>query len=270
MIIKLATAISPNPTAITYNRYLKYRKVLLKYLLIIILGSLLCIGFIFYDYISEIIVALMIRFNILLLGAKKYVLGLTFKKGTVLMISGLTKRYLIDNVIIKHLHKNFIVHIKKPIIDLFIHLKNKFKKLELKKKLTTILLMFLPVVVVSYILYFLGLLGTLTGRLFSVQIWKATLVYFLKFTTTFTYFFKDYLWNSWLAPIIEIVIFNWILSLLEKIPFIGKLLKKIYYQFRYIIIIIKKWFHKHIDLPIKKYLRTKAECINDKIYSNIN
>jgi len=184
-------------------------------------------------------------------GIKKFFF-MSFSSKLVLLVISLGKRYLIDNVIMVSLNNNFINHIKSPIAKLAGHYLELLKEFSLKKKIIVwAAAIGIPMIILAPVLYFVGVLSFILEKLFSANMWKAMLIWFMKILTVFLTFFSN-IWDSWFAPIIEIVLFTWILGLLEKIPFIGKLIRPVYVYFNKIILRIQQFLNRHFHKNIKK------------------
>jgi len=149
----------------------------------------------------------------LLLSLKKFVLGLTFVKVFLLGI----KRFLIDHVISKNLQEHFFVHLKAP-------LKHWWQHFDVRKKL----FFFIPASVISvFALYLTGLsqlLNFLGIKTLVISFFKGLWVVAAKVF----YFFTSYIWSSWFAPILEVLVFSWLLTLAEKVPVLKTITEKVY------------------------------------------
>jgi hypothetical protein len=108
--------------------------------------------------------------------------------------------------------------------------------------------------------------GMLAMKVFIAKFWSFLLAIFLKIGSAIVYFFTDYLWGSWIAPIVEVVIFTWILAWMEKVPFLAKALHKIQTffttMFKGMEFLLEKVFH----IPIKSFLKWLAKKIQNSIY----
>ena len=244
-----------------------YQEVIDAFILRVIIycktSILLFIKFITKEFLTFFwgVVIMQFSYGFIIGGIKKFFLMSLSSKIILLSIS-LGKRYLIDNVIMVSLNNNFLVHLKTPVSNLFCHYKEVFKEYSLKKKITVwALAIGIPLVVISPILYFVGLLTFILEKAFSANMWKAMLVWFLKVLTVFLTFFSN-IWDSWFAPILEIVLFTWILGLLEKIPFIGKLLKPIYKKINLMILKSKRFLRKHFHRKMQRGFTNAVEHIN--------
>jgi hypothetical protein len=196
-----------------------------------------------------------------------FLLNLTLKKASFIFVTGIAKRFFIDNILVKLIHENFIVFLKEPLLHLFKSLKNILLSFSLKKKIYAGLILFLPVSIATYVFYLFGLLSIIIEKILSAQIWKSLLVVFLKFFSSILFFFTDYIWNSWIEPLVEILIFTWVLKYIEKIPFIAPFFRKLYAFFRWSSISFRKKFRTFFSNPVKKRLKKSADSISSKIYS---
>ncbi len=177
-----------------------------------------------------------------LLSMKKFVLGLTTLK---LLFIGV-KRYIIDNIIATNLKAHYFSHVIEPA-------KQWWQQFDLKQKV----LLFIPVSIVtvlgsyatglSNVLNFIGIKTLIIGFFKSLWLLGSKVIYF----------FTVYLWSTWLAPVLEIFVFSWILKLLEKIPFIKKYLTWIYEKISAVLIKLGLFLERMIHKPIQKQL-TKA------------
>ncbi len=194
----------------------------------------------------------------------KFILTLFLKKLTLLSATGLGKRYVVEKVVLGNVKTHFLDHLSNDIRKLVQHAKKNFKNFPLTKKLMTI---FAFLGSLGFIGKFMG--GMLAVKVFVAKIWSFLLAIFLKVGTAVAYFFTDYLWGSWLAPIVEVVIFTWLLSWMEKVPFLAKGLRKIYdffiFWFGWLEYYVEKVFH----IPVKSFLKWLVKKIQKSIYSFI-
>lgn len=191
----------------------------------------------------------------------KFILTLFLKKIAVLSVTGLGKRYVVEKVVMGNVKKHFLSHLSDDIKRLVEHAKKNFKNFPLIKKLMTV---FAFLGSLGFVGKFMG--GMLAIKVFVAKVWSFLLALFLKVGTAVTYFFTDYLWGSWLAPILEVVIFSWFLSWLEKVPFLAKWLRKIYTFFIEIFSWLETYLEKIFHIPIKKFLSWLVRKIQTYIY----
>ena len=194
----------------------------------------------------------------------KFILTLFMKKIALLSATGLGKRYVIEKVIMGNFKKHFLNHLSDDFKRLVKHAKENFKNFPLIKKVITI---FAFLGSLGFIGKFMG--GMLAFKVFVAKIWSFLLAVFLKISTAVVYFFTDYLWGSWLAPIVEVVIFSWLLSWLEKVPFLSKGIQKVYTFF----VDWFGWFEYYMEnifhIPVKRFLKWLVKKIQTSIYKFI-
>lgn len=190
----------------------------------------------------------------------KFILKLFLKKLVILSATGLGKRYLVEKVVMNNFKTHFLDHITYDIQRVIRHAKKNFHNFPLVKKLITI---FAFLASLSFVAKSMG--GIIAVKVFLAKVWSFLLAVFIKASAAVTYFFTDYLWGSWLAPIIEVVIFSWILLWMEKVPFLAKGLRKIYrffiISFGWLEYYIEKVFH----IPLKGFLKWLVEKIRESI-----
>ncbi len=194
----------------------------------------------------------------------KFILTIFLKKIAVLSATGLGKRYLIEKVINKNLKIHFLDHITDDIKRLIAYVKENFKDFPIVKQVLTGIA-FLGSL--GFVGKFMG--GMLAMKVFIAKFWSFILAIVLKFGTAILYFFTDYLWGSWIAPLVEILIFSWLLEWLEKIPFLKKYMVKLYSDF----ISLFEWFELYLEkifhLPVKRFFKFLAKRIKKRIYQFI-
>jgi len=194
----------------------------------------------------------------------KFILTLFLKKIAFLSATGLGKRYLIEKVINHNLKIHFLDHIADDIKRLAVYTKEHFKDFPIIKQ----------VIAGVAFLGSLGVVGKLMGgmlamKVFIAKFWSFILAFLLKFSTGIIYFFTDYLWGSWIAPLVEILIFSWVLKLMEKVPFLERYVQKMYKFF----IDIFEWFEVYMEkifhVPVKRFFKFLAKRIKKRIYAFI-
>ena len=153
----------------------------------------------------------------------KFILALFLKKIAFLSATGLSKRYLIEKVITHNLKVHFLDHISKDVKKLIIYIKDNFKDFPVVKQ-SIAGLIFLSSL--GFVGKFMG--GMLAMKVFVAKFWSLLLAIVMKLSTGVLYFFTDYLWGSWFAPIIEVMLFSWILEWMEHVPFMKKSLHRVY------------------------------------------
>jgi len=153
-----------------------------------------------------------------------FISKMTFFKGISLAV----KRFIIDNVVSKWIDKHIVSHIKKPIGDFF----NYYKRLSWKAKIKKSILVIVPASLVSAGLYFGGYVQSfaLYAQLKALVIvfFKALWAIAAKVFASIMYVFTNFIAGTWLAPIVEIFALSWLLSLVERIPYIGPPIKRFF------------------------------------------
>jgi len=191
----------------------------------------------------------------------KFILKLFLKKLVLLSATGLGKRYVVEKVVMGNIKTHFLDHLTNDIRRLVQHAKQNFKNFPLTKKLITI---FAFLGSLGFIGKFMG--GMLAVKVFVAKVWSFLLALFLKVGTAVAYFFTDYLWGSWLAPIVEVIIFTWLLSWMEKVPFLAKGLRKIYAYFIFLFGWMEYYVEKVFHIPVKSFLKWLVKKIQNSIY----
>jgi len=212
----------------------------------------------FFYFLKENILVLLTAFFLV---KGKFVLILFLKKIAFLSAAGLGKRYLIEKVITHNFKIHFLDHISDDIKHLMAYVKKNFKDFPIVKQFIA---GFVFLGSLGFIGKFMG--GMLAMKVFIAKFWSFVLAIFLKTGTAIVYFFTDYLWGSWIAPIVEIVIFTWILSWMEKVPFLAKGLNKISIFFRTFFKGIEFFLEKVFHIPVKSFLKWMAKKIQRAIY----
>ena len=195
----------------------------------------------------------------------KFILTLFLKKLALLSATGLGKRYVIEKVVMGNVKTHFLDHLTDDIKRLIKHAKENFKNFTIVKKVITV---FAFLGSLGFVTKFMG--GMLAIKVFVAKVWSFLLAVFLKTGTAIVYFFTDYLWSSWLAPIIEVVVFTWLLSWMEKVPFLAKILRKIYAFFVSLFGWMEKYIEKIFHIPVKGFLKWLVKRIQNSIYKFID
>ncbi len=189
----------------------------------------------------------------------KFILTLFLKKIALLSVTGLGKRYLIEKVINHNLKIHFLDHINDDIKRLIVYVKNNFKNFPIMKQ---IIASFAFLGSLGFVGKFMG--GMLAMKVFIAKVWSFLLAIFLKVGTALFYFFTDYLWGSWIAPLVEILIFSWLLEWMEKVPFLKRGLTHIYHSFISFFKWIEYYLEKIFHIPVRhffSYLTKKSKSI---------
>lgn len=194
----------------------------------------------------------------------KFILTLFLKKLALLSATGLGKRYVVEKVVMGNVKTHFLDHLSGDIRRVVRHAKKNFQNFSLVKKSITI---FAFLGSIGFVAKFTG--SMIAVKIFFAKVWSFLLALFLKVGTAVTYFFTDYLWGSWVAPIVEVVIFTWLLSWMEKVPFLAKGLRKVYdffiFWFGWLEYYVEKIFH----IPLKGFLKWLVQKIQKSIYDFI-
>jgi hypothetical protein len=194
----------------------------------------------------------------------KFMVTLFMKKIALLSVTGLGKRYVVEKVMMENVKKHFLNHLTDDFKRLINHAKENFKNFPLVKKIITV---FVFVSSLGFVGKFMG--GMLAIKVFVAKIWSFLLAIFLKVSTAVVYFFTDYLWDSWLAPIVEVVIFSWLLSWMEKIPFLSKAIQRLYSFFVDWFEWFEYYMQKLFHIPLKRFLKWLVKKIQATIYEFI-
>jgi len=194
----------------------------------------------------------------------KFVLKIFLKKMLFISATGLGKRYLIERVFTYHFKKHFLDHIKGDLLKLAAYIKKNFMRFPLTKKIVA---GFVFLGSLGYVGKFMGWM--LAMKVFVAKLWSFLLAVVLKTGSAVVYFFTDYIWGSWLAPIIEVVIFSWLLDLLEKVPFLTSTIRRLYRGSLALI----RWIEAHIGrvlhYPLRRLLRWLLAQVRRMIYAFI-
>jgi len=190
----------------------------------------------------------------------KFILKLFLKKLAILSATGLGKRYVVEKVLMENLKIHFLDHLSYDIKRVVRHAKKNFQNFPLVKKMITI---FAFLGSLGFVVKFMG--GMIAVKVFFAKVWSFLLALFLKVGTAITYFFTDYLWGSWLAPIVEVIIFSWVLSWMEKVPFLAKGLRKIYAFFIFLFGWMEYYMEKVLHIPLKSFLKWLVKKIKESI-----
>jgi hypothetical protein len=194
----------------------------------------------------------------------KFILNLFLKKILLLSATGLGKRYMIERVLTHNFKIHFLNHLNDDIKRLIQHAKENFYNYTLVKKIITV---FTFIGSLGFVGKFMG--GMLALKVFAAKVWSFLLVIFLKVGTAVVYFFTDYLWGSWLAPIVEVVIFSWLLSWMEKVPYLNRWLRKIYAFLLSIFGWMEYYIEKVFHIPLKRILKWLVKKIQSAIHNFI-
>ena len=191
----------------------------------------------------------------------KFILSLFLKKIALLSATGLGKRYFIEKVITHNLKIHFLDDLSDDIKRLMAYTKKHFKDFPLVKQ---IIAGFTFLASLGFVGKFMG--SMLAMKVFIAKFWSFLLAIFLKVGTGVLYFFSDYLWGSWLAPLIEVLLFSWVFQWLEKVPLLKKFFVKIYHFFISFFTWIENSMEKIFHIPVKRFFRYISKKIKKFIY----
>ncbi|KYJ86662.1 hypothetical protein [Sulfurovum riftiae] len=201
----------------------------------------------FYTFVKENLVAILAAFFLV---KGKFILKIFLKKILFLSATGLGKRYLIERVFTYHFKVHFLNHIALDLKRLFDHIKKNFMRFPLTKK---IIAGFVFLGSLGYVGKFMGTMLAL--KVFIAKVWSFLLAVVMKAGASILYFFTDYIWGSWLAPIIEVVIFSWLFTVLEKIPFLTNSIRWLYKTIRSLFTWFEETIGRLFHYPIRRSLQ---------------
>jgi len=210
-----------------------------------------------FFFLKHHIVAIFVSFFLI---NGKFIWFLFLKKIAVLTTVGLGKRYVTEKIILYNFKKHFLHHLKDEIEIIKLHLKESFKRSPIMQK---IFALFAFIASLSVVTKFMGMFLAL--KVILARMWSFLLALFLKIGTATAYFFTDYLWNSFFAPLIEILIFSWLIELLEKIPTFKKWFAKLYDILLVVFRAFEKVLERFLHIPIKHLLSIIVRRIQRKI-----
>lgn len=194
----------------------------------------------------------------------KFVIKLFIRKIILLSATGLGKRYMIEKVLNHQIKVHFLDHMKDDFKKLSDHIKDNFQNFPLVKKIMTV---FVFIGSLGFVGKFMG--GMLAVKVFIAKVWSFLLVVFLKLFAALFYFITKILWGNWLAPILEIVLFSWLLTWLEKVPFLKQGLNKIYQLFHYLFGWVEVLIARLMKAPLRRFLKWLVKNMKIAIYKFI-
>jgi len=191
----------------------------------------------------------------------KFILSLFLKKLAMISATGLGKRYVVERVISKNIKRYFFDPIRDDLKHLAAYFKEHFKEFPVVNRL----------IALFTFLGSLGIVGKLMGGLLVLKVliarfWSLLLAIVLKVGTGLAYFFTDIFWGSWIAPIVEVLLFTWLLEWLEKIPFLKRIFAAIYASLLTLFETFEDLLERYFHLPIRKVLHHFAMKIRRTIY----
>ena len=214
-----------------------------------------------YAFIKKNIIAILTAFFLV---KGKFVINLFLRKILLLSATGLGKRYMIERVLNHQIKVHFMDHMKDDFRRLGIHVKENFKNFPLVKKMITV---FAFLGSLGFVGKFMG--GMLAVKVFIAKIWSFLLAVFLKFFMALFYFITKILWGSWVAPILEVLLFSWLLDLLERVPFLKSAFHKISQLFSYLFGWVEKLIAQLLKKPLRRFLKWLVKTMKIAIYKFI-
>jgi len=190
-----------------------------------------------------------------------YLKTLTIYKTFALAI----KRFIIDNVFSKWLNETIIFPILKPTKEYIKY----YLSLDIRSKFKKLMYFLVPISVFTYGIQAAGLIEHI---MFFAEI-KTIVIGFFKIVWLVSgkaiLYVTTFLQTSWLAPIFEIFALSWLISKLEKIPYIGKYISNFFQYlsniFSYIFKIWDSFYHKFIYTNLSKKLKEKMDIFSEKM-----
>lgn len=249
------------------------KKDTLFFILTLLLGTLLHIGLLYgIEQSRTFLAALLIRLFIfakhhliVILSAfflvkGKFILSLFLKKMALLSATGLGKRYFIEKILTHHLKIHFLDHIKDDLLRLVHYIKKNFRNFPIIKQ----------IIAMMAFISSLGFVGKFMGWMFAVKVfvakfWSFLLAIFLKTGTAAVYFFTDYIWGGWIAPVVEVFIFSWLLEWLEKIPFLKSFFQRLYGGLYRIFKSLERFIEKVFHLPMRTLFAKLTQWVKLRI-----
>ena len=221
------------------------------------------IGFLtdIFLFVKENIIAILTAFFLI---KGKFVIKLFIRKIILLSATGLGKRYMVERVLTHNFKVHFLDHLKDDFRRLSEHVKENFKNFPLVKKIMTVFAFFASL---GFVGKFMG--GMLALKVFIAKVWSFLLLVFMKLFTVLFYFITKVVWGSWLAPIMEVLLFSWLLTFIEKVPLLKKGLNQIYTLFQYMFGWIESFMAKLLQRPLKKLLKWLIKNLKIAIYTFI-
>ncbi len=222
---------------------------------------LLTVIFDTYSFIKKNIFAILTAFFLV---KGKFVIKLFLRKIILLSATGLGKRYMIERVLNHQIKVHFMDHLKDDFRRLTEHIKHNFQNFPLVKKIITA---FAFIGSLGFVGKFMG--GMLAVKVFIAKIWSFLLVVFIKLFTSLFYFLSKVLWGSWVAPILEVLLFSWLLDWLKKIPFLKSGFRRISQLFGYMFGWIEKLIAQLLQRPLRRFLKWLVKTMKIAIYKFI-
>lgn len=212
-----------------------------------------------FELIKHNIVALLAAFFLV---KGKFVMMAFLKKVALLTATGLSKRYFIEKIITHNLKIHFWDYISDDFKRLAHYVRHHFKDFPIIKQIIAGVT-FLGSL--GFVGKFMG--GMLAMKIFIAKFWSFILAIVLKSSAAILYFFTDYLWGSWIAPVVEVLLLSWVFEWLEKVPFVERYSTRVYQFFIGLFRVVGRVVQKVFHLPMKHFLKVLAGIIKRLIHS---
>jgi len=194
-----------------------------------------------------------------------YIKTLTLYKTIALGV----KRFIIDNVFSQWLNEVVIA----PLMEASKQYVKYYLSLDLKSKFKKFLYFALPMGIFVYIIQAAGLIEHIVffAELKTIVIGFFKILWLVsgKIISTVIVFFQ----TSWLAPIVEIFALSWLISKLEKIPYIGKYISAFFQWISNMFdFIFKAWnfiYNNYIYNKLSKQLKEKVTNFSNKMINSL-
>lgn len=236
----------------------------------------LCVGVVLSVLFDEVVL------NILLLGmllAKKFVFKLLliakqffFKDGIISLATVAWKQVLVSSslalskrAIINTISGFFNDRIAKPLIHpISRYLKIRwsiFKASNLWQKTYTIIFGSIPA---TFMLWLVGIGEAVTLLLKSFSLAKFLTLILKIITLTFVFFHN--IWRSWIQPYLDFILITILLTYIEKIPFLGRGVRRLRITFRW------KWrkIKARKDRILNQHIDENINKVSEKIHQHVN
>jgi hypothetical protein len=242
----------------------------------LIITLLLCIGVVlsvvFDEFLWNIVLLVMLLAKKSLFKILMVLKQFFFKKGVISFATVAWKKVMVSSslalskrAIINTATGFFQERIVKPLIHpltRYIKVRWKmFKASTLWQKTYTVLFGSIPA---SILLWIVGIWEALALLLKSFSLAKL-LTMILKLIVTFFVFFQN-IWRSWIQPYLDFIIITIFVTYMEKIPFIGGVMRKIRVTIKW------KWRHykRHKDRIIDRHVDQNVNLFSERIHQHVN
>lgn len=172
----------------------------------------------------------------------KFVLKVFAKKMFYLALIGLSKRFFVEKIFMANFINLFIK--KLPIKKYLLHTKESFFNFSIIKRVTAIVSIVLSAVGGAVAFGDIMLLKVVLAKF-----WSFMLVLFGKFMLLVGYLLLD---SGWIRVVLEVVVFGFLMNLLEKVPFVHRLVLRIYKVFESSIKWVANVLEGTFNLPAQR------------------